>query len=208
MIDETRCRAPRWHRAHRRAAPPRVPLRPREPAGREPLVGPAPARALHRHPLFALDLALAPIWAHSFLMLFTVFPTFFLGFLFTTYPRWMNGPLVPRGAYVARTAAADGRQRVAGWSACTPASCCNWSPRPWRPPDSQPHSSRCCACCSMRSRSCRTRSSPARHSRSASCAPPASATACGPPATSCCTSPCAPRCGASCCRCSSRSATA
>ena len=52
-------------------------------------------------PLFALDLAVAPIWAHSFLMLFTVFPTFFLGFLFTTYPRWMNGPLVPRGTYVA-----------------------------------------------------------------------------------------------------------
>jgi uncharacterized protein involved in response to NO len=52
-------------------------------------------------PLFALDLAVAPIWSHSFLMLFTVFPTFFLGFLFTTYPRWMNGPLVARGAYVA-----------------------------------------------------------------------------------------------------------
>lgn len=52
-------------------------------------------------PLFALDLAVAPIWAHSFLMLFTVFPTFFLGFLFTTYPRWMNGPLVPHRAYVA-----------------------------------------------------------------------------------------------------------
>jgi uncharacterized protein involved in response to NO len=52
-------------------------------------------------PLFALDLAVAPIWAHSFLMLFTIFPTFFLGFLFTTYPRWMNGPLVPRGTYVA-----------------------------------------------------------------------------------------------------------
>lgn len=51
-------------------------------------------------PLFALDLAVAPIWAHSFLMLFTVFPTFFFGFLFTTYPRWMNGPLVPRWAYV------------------------------------------------------------------------------------------------------------
>lgn len=50
-------------------------------------------------PLFALDLAVAPIWAHSFLMLFTVFPTFFFGFLFTTYPRWMNGPLVPRWAY-------------------------------------------------------------------------------------------------------------
>jgi len=52
-------------------------------------------------PLFALDLAVAPIWAHSFVMLFTVFPTFFLGFLFTTYPRWMNGPLVGRAAYVA-----------------------------------------------------------------------------------------------------------
>ena len=51
-------------------------------------------------PLFALDLGVAPIWAHSFLMLFTVFPTFFLGFLFTTYPRWMNGPPVPRSAYV------------------------------------------------------------------------------------------------------------
>lgn len=55
-------------------------------------------------PLFALDLALAPIWAHSFLMLFTVFPVFFFGFLFTTYPRWMDGPLVPRGAYVATAA--------------------------------------------------------------------------------------------------------
>ena len=52
-------------------------------------------------PVAALDVQLAPIWAHSFLMLFTVFPTFFLGFLFTTYPRWMNGPLVSRRAYVA-----------------------------------------------------------------------------------------------------------
>jgi uncharacterized protein involved in response to NO len=52
-------------------------------------------------PLLALDLAVAPIWSHSFLMLFTVFPTFFLGFLFTTYPRWMNGPPVPRWACVA-----------------------------------------------------------------------------------------------------------
>jgi uncharacterized protein involved in response to NO len=52
-------------------------------------------------PVAALDMQLAPIWAHSFLMLFTVFPTFFLGFLYTTYPRWMNGPLVSRRAYVA-----------------------------------------------------------------------------------------------------------
>ncbi len=52
-------------------------------------------------PAFALDLAVAPIWGHAFLMLFTVFPTFFQGFLFTTYPRWMNGPPVPPRAYVA-----------------------------------------------------------------------------------------------------------
>ncbi len=52
-------------------------------------------------PLFALDLAVAPIWSHSFLMLFTVFAAFFFGFLYTTFPRWMSGPLVPRGAYVA-----------------------------------------------------------------------------------------------------------
>jgi uncharacterized protein involved in response to NO len=55
-------------------------------------------------PLFALDLGVAPIWAHTFLMLFVVFPTFFFGFLFTTFPRWMNGPPVPRGAYVATAA--------------------------------------------------------------------------------------------------------
>ncbi|NJD31641.1 MAG: NnrS family protein [Gammaproteobacteria bacterium] len=52
-------------------------------------------------PLFALDVKVAPIWAHSFLMLFTVFPSFIFGFLFTTFPRWMNGPSVPRRAYVA-----------------------------------------------------------------------------------------------------------
>jgi uncharacterized protein involved in response to NO len=55
-------------------------------------------------PLFALDLAIAPIWAHSFLMLFTVLPTFIFGFLFTTFPRWMNGPEVPRPAYLATAA--------------------------------------------------------------------------------------------------------
>ena len=50
-------------------------------------------------PLFALDLTIAPIWAHSFLMLFAVFPTVIFGFLFTVYPRWMNGPLVHRAVY-------------------------------------------------------------------------------------------------------------
>ena len=52
-------------------------------------------------PLIALDLKLAPIWAHTFLMLFTVYPAFFFGFLFTVFPRWMNGPTVPRGRAVA-----------------------------------------------------------------------------------------------------------
>ena len=86
------------------AAPHRLalPLRPREPAGRELAGGACTCVARYSGtPLFALDLGVAPIWAHSFLMLFTVLPTFFLGFLFTTYPRWMNGPLVPRLAYVA-----------------------------------------------------------------------------------------------------------
>ena len=55
-------------------------------------------------PLFALDLAVAPVWAHSFLVLFTVLPTFIFGFLFTTFPRWMNGTDVPRPAYIATAA--------------------------------------------------------------------------------------------------------
>ena len=52
-------------------------------------------------PAWALMPQTAPIWAHAFLMLFTVLPTFFFGFLYTVFPRWMNGPQVPRGAYVA-----------------------------------------------------------------------------------------------------------
>jgi uncharacterized protein involved in response to NO len=50
-------------------------------------------------PLFALDLEIAPVWAHSFLMLFAVLPSFIFGFLFTTYPRWMGGPEVSRPVY-------------------------------------------------------------------------------------------------------------
>jgi len=52
-------------------------------------------------PLAVLDLTVAPIWAHTFLMLFLAYPAFFCGFLFTVFPRWMNGPPVPRRAYVA-----------------------------------------------------------------------------------------------------------
>jgi len=51
-------------------------------------------------PLFALVLHPAPIWAHAYLMLFAVFPTMFFGFLFTVFPRWMNGPLITRREYL------------------------------------------------------------------------------------------------------------
>jgi len=54
----------------------------------------------HGWPLFALVLHPAPIWAHAYLMLFAVFPTIFFGFLYTVFPRWMNGPLVTRTEYV------------------------------------------------------------------------------------------------------------
>ena len=33
----------------------------------------------------------APMWAHGFLMVYGFFPFFIFGFLFTTYPNWMNG---------------------------------------------------------------------------------------------------------------------
>ena len=52
-------------------------------------------------PVSMLVLQTAPIWAHTFIMLFVVFPAFFFGFLFTVFPRWMNGPPVPQTAYVA-----------------------------------------------------------------------------------------------------------
>jgi uncharacterized protein involved in response to NO len=51
-------------------------------------------------PLFALVLQPAPIWAHAWLMLFAVYPTVFFGFLFTVFPRWMNGPSVSAATYV------------------------------------------------------------------------------------------------------------
>lgn len=51
-------------------------------------------------PLFALVLQPAPLWAHAWLMLFAVFPTIFFGFLFTVFPRWMNGSPVKPLEYV------------------------------------------------------------------------------------------------------------
>jgi len=48
-----------------------------------------------------LSLAVAPTWAHMYLMLFGVFPFFIFGFLLTVYPRWMGGTAVPASRYVA-----------------------------------------------------------------------------------------------------------
>lgn len=44
--------------------------------------------------------SIAPIWAHAFLMIYGFFPFFILGFLFTTFPNWMNGEKIPRRNYV------------------------------------------------------------------------------------------------------------
>ena len=43
--------------------------------------------------------AAAP-WTHAFLLIYGFFPFFIFGFLFTTYPAWLNGPKVPRAWYV------------------------------------------------------------------------------------------------------------
>lgn len=48
-----------------------------------------------------LPLVLSSTWAHVFLMLFGLFPFFIFGFLFTVYPRWMGGPVIPTAQYVA-----------------------------------------------------------------------------------------------------------
>lgn len=41
-----------------------------------------------------------PTWAHAYLMIYGLFPFFIFGFLFTTYPNWMNGEKIPRRWYV------------------------------------------------------------------------------------------------------------
>lgn len=40
------------------------------------------------------------VWLHAFLMIYGVFPFFIFGFLFTVYPRWMGGPVIPRRLYI------------------------------------------------------------------------------------------------------------
>ena len=38
--------------------------------------------------------------AHAYLMLYGFFPLFIFGFLFTTYPAWLNAPKIPRRRYI------------------------------------------------------------------------------------------------------------
>ena len=41
-----------------------------------------------------------PTWAHAFLMIYGFFPFFIFGFLFTTYPNWMNGEKIKPRVYL------------------------------------------------------------------------------------------------------------
>jgi uncharacterized protein involved in response to NO len=45
--------------------------------------------------------SITPAWAHAFLMIYGFFPFFIFGFLFTTYPNWMNGEKVKPKEYMA-----------------------------------------------------------------------------------------------------------
>lgn len=44
--------------------------------------------------------SIAPVWAHAFLMIYCFFPFFIFGFLFTTYPNWMNGKKITSRIYM------------------------------------------------------------------------------------------------------------
>ncbi len=48
----------------------------------------------------ATQWTVAPTWVHAFLMVYGFFPFFIFGFLFTTYPNWMNGEKVRTREYV------------------------------------------------------------------------------------------------------------
>jgi uncharacterized protein involved in response to NO len=51
-------------------------------------------------PAWMLPVAVAPIWAHAWIMVFGLLGPFIFGFLFTTFPRWQNAPEVGRQAYI------------------------------------------------------------------------------------------------------------
>lgn len=44
--------------------------------------------------------SILPIWVHAFLMIYAFFPFFILGFLFTTFPNWMNGEKISPRQYM------------------------------------------------------------------------------------------------------------
>ncbi len=45
-------------------------------------------------------LTIPATWVHAYLMLYGIFPFFTLGFLMTTYPKWMNGEALPGRSYM------------------------------------------------------------------------------------------------------------
>ena len=46
-----------------------------------------------------LETSIPTTFAHAFLMLYSLLTFFFFGFLMTTYPRWMNGDIIPESRY-------------------------------------------------------------------------------------------------------------
>jgi uncharacterized protein involved in response to NO len=44
--------------------------------------------------------SIPPIWGHAMLVQYGLFPLFMFGFLMTTFPRWMNGPVVPPSRFL------------------------------------------------------------------------------------------------------------
>ncbi|TAM46920.1 MAG: NnrS family protein [Gammaproteobacteria bacterium] len=49
---------------------------------------------------WALPWNVPPFWAHTFLMVYGLFPFFIFGFLLTVYPRWMGGEAVRPARYI------------------------------------------------------------------------------------------------------------
>lgn len=56
-------------------------------------------RALPALPV--LQVQVAPVWVHGWLMTWGLFGPFVFGFLFTVFPRWQSGPETPKPVYVA-----------------------------------------------------------------------------------------------------------
>jgi len=48
-----------------------------------------------------MQTTIASTWAHSFIMVYSIFIFFIFGFLITVFPRWMNGKEIGRESYIA-----------------------------------------------------------------------------------------------------------